>query len=153
MGVNLPIERVIEVRSHHHSFNLPEHINELALGQPAQLLVSPANLFIKLLEHVDTHFAGSVDLWVVNLAAEEDLGRILRVTLRTEYFQRKHATFEGRIFRSIHLDEEVPVVLLVLSDLDTFYRLVLYHSELLGAPVLWLAYHSRALLLTTSRFD
>ena len=136
VSVDLFIERVIEVRARHNSFDLGEHMSELTLGQPAQFLISLIIRFRPLLEHVDADFTRCIYLRVVNLAAEVDLGRILRVTLRTEYLQREHATFKGRIFWSVHLDEEVPIVMLVLSDSDTFDWLSLYHEELLGAPVL-----------------
>ena len=142
MLVDLLVERVLEVGGREQRLDADEHFRNFKQGLPGQSLILLLHLLL-LLEDAEADLAVCIHVRVVDLAAEEDLGWLERVVLRAEHLQGEHATFERRITRSVHLNEEVPVVILILSYLDTFDWRTLHHGELLGAPIPWLDHLSK----------
>ena len=102
----LIVEGVVGVGRREEDLDAEEDGADLQRGRPLRL------------EHVQADAPQRVDVGVVDPRQEPRLGGAHRVVVGEEELQLEDAALVGRVLRPGELDVEVPVVVLVNSDLD-----------------------------------
>ena len=98
---DLLVEGVVHVGGSHKRLDREQHGSNLQSGRPL------------VLEDVEANAAKLVNVWMVNLCAEKNLGWHHRVLLGQEELAVEHAALKGGFAGTSDLDKEVAVILRV----------------------------------------